>query len=115
MIFGHTLAEARKAVVSIVVLGCAAAALFISIDPSFTQALVTLTGAGFGVVGVFMAKNHTEDDLSKAVAQLQSAALSAVGFYVTIPTDTVGKISLLTGALVSAYAVFAVPNAEPSV
>jgi multisubunit Na+/H+ antiporter MnhB subunit len=107
-----SLAQAKKAVVSLIFLGGAAAALIFSgYNPDFTQSVVALAGAGFGVVTVYMAKNHTDDDLSKAVAQLQGAALSVVGFYAVIPTDTVGKISLLTGAALSAFAVFKARNA----
>jgi hypothetical protein len=110
MILGYTLAQARKAVISAIVLVAAAVGLFVAVDPNFTQAVIALAGAGFGVAGVFAAKNHTVDDLSKAVAQLQASALSAVGFYVTVPMSTVGKISTLVAALLSAYAVYRVPN-----
>jgi len=113
MLFGYSLAQARKAAISLVVLGCAVAGLVISgIDPNFQQAAVLLTGSIFAVVGVFASKNATEDDLAKAVAQLQGNALTVVGYFVTVPTATAGKISLVVGALLGAYAVFRVPN-EP--
>lgn len=113
MLFGYSLAQARKAVVSLVVLGCAVAGLFITgIDPNFQQAAVMLTGSVFAVIGVFATKNATEDDLAKAVTQLQGCALTVVGFFVTVPTDTAGKISLVVGALLGTYVVFRVPN-EP--
>lgn len=108
-----TLAQARKAVVSLVVAGAAAAALFIVFDPNLTQALVTLVGAAFGVIGVFATKNATQDDWSKAAAELQAAALSVVGFFVSVPTDTPEKITAVVVALIASYFVFRIPN-EPA-
>lgn len=105
-----TLAQARKAVVSLIAAGSAAAALFIVFDPNLTQALTTLAGAVFGVIGVFSTKNSTPDDWSKAAQQLQGAALSVVGFFVAVPTDTPEKITALVAALIATYAVFRVPN-----
>lgn len=111
MLLGFTLEECRKAVVSVVAVAAAALGLFLSIDPSFGQACIVLVGAAFGVVSVFATKNSTPDDLSKAAAQLQAAALAVVGFFIVVPTSTVGKIGVLVAALVSAWAVFSVPNA----
>lgn len=106
-----SLATARKAVVSVIALGGAALALVLNkFDPSFTQTCIALAGAVFGVLGVWASKNHTFDDLSKSVAQLQAAALTVVGYFTVVPTSTVEKITLLVGAALSALAVFAVRN-----
>jgi hypothetical protein len=113
MIFGYTLAQVQKFVVSAVfVVGAALALVLSQYDPSFTQALVALVGAVFAAAGVFLSKNHTPDDLSKAVAQLQGAAIFVVGYFTTVPTSTVEKITLLTGALLSGYLVYKQSN-EP--
>lgn len=107
------LAEIRKTLVAIVALGCAVAGIFISgFNPNFQQAAIMLIGSVFAVIGVLCAKNHTEDDLSKAVAQLQGSALTVVGYFTQIPTSTAGKIGLIVGALLSMYAVWRVPNAN---
>lgn len=109
----YPLTEVNKAVVSgVFVLGAIAALVFADYDPTFTEAVVVLTGAVFALIGVFMSKNHTIDDLSKAVSQLQGAALFVVGYFSTIEPGTVEKITVLMGALVSAYAVYRVQNGK---
>ncbi len=106
-----SLSYAKKAAVSAVFLGGAIAAVVIAdYDPNFTQAVVALVGALFAVIGVYASKNHTEDDLSKAVAQLQGAAVFVVGYFVTVPASTVEKVTVLSGAVLSAIAVFQVRN-----
>jgi uncharacterized membrane protein len=111
LIFGKSFAEAKKTVVSIVFLiGAALALVFSEYDPNFTEACVALAGAVFAVGGVFLAKNHTEKDLSKGVSQLQGAALTVVGYFATVQPGTVQKITVLSGAAVSAIAVWWVRN-----
>jgi hypothetical protein len=111
LIFGYSLAEAKKAVVStIALIGALLAFVLSDYDPSVTDGFVALAGALAGVFGVFLAKNHTEEDLSKAVAQLQGAALSVAGYFVTVQPGTVEKITILTGAAVSVIAVYWLRN-----
>jgi hypothetical protein len=114
LIFGYSVAEAKKAVVSAIFLIGAIAALVLSnYDPGFTEACVALAGSVFAVIGVFLSKNHTEDDLSKAVSQLQGGALTVIGYFVTVQPGTVQKITILAGAAVSVIAVFWVSNDMP--
>lgn len=113
MIFGYTLEEARKAVIAFITFGAAIAALFIAYDPGINEALITLVGAVAGVVGVFMSPYNAED-LSKAVSQLQGAALSLVGFWVTVDPSLEVKIGTAVAAALSAYAVFKVRNKQPT-
>jgi hypothetical protein len=104
----------RKALVAIVSLGCVVAGIVLGhIDPNFQHAAVLLTGSVFSVIGVLMAKNHTEDDLSKAVAHAFGAAITVVSFFATVKTSTVSDISLILGAFVSLYGVWRVANANP--
>ena len=92
-------------------LGGAVAALCLDkYDPSFTTACIALSGAVIGVIGVYAAKNHTYDDWSKAIAQLQASAIGVVGYFTVIPTSTVEKITLLGGAIVGVLAVFGIAN-----
>lgn len=107
MIFGYTLPEAKKTVVSFISLVGAVLAFVLSeYDPTWTDGFVALAGAVFAVVGVFMAKNHTTDDLSKAVTQLQGAALTVVGYFATVDPGTEEKIAVLAGAVVSVIGVW---------
>jgi hypothetical protein len=104
----------RKALVAIVSLGCVVAGILLGhIDPNFQHAAVLLTGSVFSVIGVAMAKNHTEEDLSKAVAHALAAAVTLVAFFATVKTSTVGDVSLILGAAVTLYGVWRVPNANP--
>jgi FtsH-binding integral membrane protein len=114
VIFGKSIPEARKTVVAMLSLGGAILALVLSdYDPSFTGACIALAGGVFAVLGVFLAKNHTEKDLSKAVAQLQGAALTVVGYFATVNPGTVQKITVLAGAAVSVVGVWWVKNDIP--
>jgi drug/metabolite transporter superfamily protein YnfA len=114
LIFGRSIPEARKAVVAMLSLAGAILALVLSnYDPSFTEACIALAGAVFAVAGVFMAKNHTEQDLSKAVSQLQGAALTVVGYFVTVQPSTAQKITIIGGAIVSVIGVWWVKNDIP--
>lgn len=108
----YSLAEVQKWVVALVVLGLSAAAFFITADPGFNEAAIALTGEVFAVIGVFAAKNHTADDVSKALAQLQGAVLSVVGYFVVVDPNTVEKLTVLVGAAVAVYAVWQVRNAD---
>ena len=101
-----SLSEARKAAVALAAAVIAGAAFVIDFDPSFTDAVVVLTGAVFGVIGVFAAKNHDPADLQKAVTALQGAALSVVGYYAVVDPGTVGKIEALGAALVGVVGVY---------
>ena len=111
MIFGYSSAEAKKAVASMIALAGAIAALIISdYDPNVTETCIALAGSVFEVIGVFLSKNFTEEDLSKAVSQLQSASLTVVGYFAVVDPGTVETITMVAGALVSAYAVYRVTN-----
>lgn len=108
--FSYRLGEIRKSVVAGLVLGLAVLGLLWVHDPSFDQAVIVLAGEVFAVVGVFLAKNHTIDDVSKALSQLQGAVVSVVGYFVVINPTTLEKMSVLVAAAVSAYAVFKTTN-----
>jgi hypothetical protein len=109
----YSLNEVKKAIVSIFVLVAAAVGLFATTDPNFIQACTALIGAVFAVIGVFAAKNHTPDDLQKALEQFKGAALSVVGYFVVVPTSTGDQIGALIGLIVAFAAVYWTPNAKP--
>lgn len=107
MIFGYTLGQARKFVVSgLFTAGYIVAFLVLGGDLSFVQAAVALSGPAFALAGVFLSKNHTFDDFSKAVAQLQGAALSVVGYFTVVPTSTLQQVGLIVGGVVSVVGVW---------
>jgi hypothetical protein len=109
--FGYTLAEAKKAVVSAVMFGAALVTIFVVYDPNITQALIVLVTSIFGVVAVFTKKNFTYDDASKAISQLQGAVFTALGFLTTIPAGTEAKVTVAVLALLSFFPVFFARNA----
>lgn len=103
---GYTLAESRKFVTAVVFAAGSAATLFVVFDPSFTQAIASLVGAVYATIGVFAATNHTVDDVQKALEALKGAALSVVGFYITVPASTGTQLTVLIISAVAVYAVY---------
>jgi hypothetical protein len=110
VIFGYTLAEAKKAVVSAIFLIAAAVGLFTTVDPNFTQAVIVLAGSAFATAGVFLSPKLHPDDLSKAVAQLQGSVISVVGYFAVVSPSTAEQLTVLTGLVVSTYLVFRLRN-----
>jgi hypothetical protein len=111
----YSIAEMKKAAVALVTLILAMIGLFVAVEPGFTEACVSLTGAVFAVFGVFAAKNSDPEDIQKALEQFKGAALAVVGYFTVVPTSTVEKIGIMIGALVSIYAVWKTSNVEPGV
>jgi uncharacterized membrane protein HdeD (DUF308 family) len=109
----YSLKEVRKAVVSLFVLAAAVVGLFVTTNPDFIQACTTLIGAIFAVVGVFAAKNHTSDDLQKALEQFKGAALTVVGYFAVVPTDTGERAGAIIGLIVAVAAVYWTSNEPP--
>jgi hypothetical protein len=110
-IFGYSPAQARKTLTAAIFAVAAVVGLFVTVDPNLTQALVVLGGAALSVVVVFGTKNHSWDDVGKAVNQLEVAGFTAAGYFVTVPATTTEKIVAATGAVLSAASVLFVPNA----
>ena len=107
--------EMQKAVVALLFLVLSAVAVFVVFPPdigdvSFKDAVIALAGSVFATIGVFMDKNVTADDLSKAVTQFQGSVLAVVGYFTVVPTSTVENIAVTVGALVSVYAVYRTTN-----
>lgn len=109
----YSLSEVKKAVVALVVAGVAIAGYFVAFDPGFQDAAILVTVGVFNVIGVFAAKNHTADDVSKAVLALTASTIGLVSFFVTVNPNDTQTILGIVGALVNAGLVFYVPN-QPS-
>lgn len=108
----YSLSEVRKGLVAVLFLGLAVAALFTTISPSFTVAVIALVGPVFAVIGVFAAKHHSADDLQKALEQLKGAVIGVLGFFVAVPSSTQTKVSVIIGAAVSVLAVYWTRNVK---
>lgn len=109
----YKLDEMRKLIVSVIFAVAAVVGLFVTIDPSFTEACVGLVGPVFAVIGVFGAKNHTADDLQKALEQLKGAGLTVVGYFTVVPPSTSARIGTLIVAFASIVGVYWIANAKP--
>jgi chromate transport protein ChrA len=109
----YSLAEVQKAIISLLFLAGGAVGLFVATKPGFVEACVALVGPVFAAIGVFAAKNHTADDLQKALEQLKGAALAIVGYFTVVPTTTGERITALIGAVVSVFAVYWKHNEPP--
>lgn len=112
MIFGYELAEVRKALIAVVYLGFAAAMLvFAAPKVGFENAVLAIVPPLFAAIGVFEAKNHTPDDVGKALQALWGAIASAIAYYVAIPNSTGEAITMLIAGVVMFLGVKYVPNA----
>jgi len=111
--FKYKLDEVRKLLVSLIFAAAAVVGLFVTIDPTFTEACVALVGPLFAVIGVFAAKNHSADDLQKALEQLKGAALTVVGYFTVVPSSTSAQIGTLIVAFASVMGVYWTVNAAP--
>lgn len=107
-----SLSECRKLVAALIVAVAAGAVFVVDFDPSLTDAVIVLSGAVFGVIGVFASTNHTYTDVQKAVTALQGAALSVVGYFAVVSPGAQGKIESLVAAALGVYGVWRVPNAS---
>ncbi len=110
MIFGWSVEQTLKFLVALVTLVLAIVGLFVALKPGFDEAVVVLAGEIVGTAGVFMAKNITEDDVSKALAKLQGSIITVVGFFVVLDPTDVEKATVIGGALASVIAVYFVQN-----
>lgn len=113
MILGYSLAEAKKAVIALIVFGASVVAMFIAYDPGINEAAITLAGAIFGVIGVFAAPQFSMEDLSKAVVALQGALIALGNFFLVIHPSTVVQISSVVGSALALYAIYRANNEKP--
>lgn len=109
-ILGYTPSQIRKTLTAGIFAAAAVAGLFLQVDPNLTQAFVVLGGAVLTVVVTFATKNHTWDDVGKAVNAAEVAALTVLGYFVTVPSTTAEKIAAVTGAILLFVSVLKVPN-----
>jgi hypothetical protein len=104
--FSYSFAEVAPLLVSLVFVVGYAVTLFVSVpDVNFVPACATLLLAVFGLVEVFLKGAPNPVDFSKALKQLQAAGTAVAIYFVTIPASTTNKISVLIGAIVSAFAI----------
>ena len=106
--------EYRKASIAAVIAVLAVLSFFVTFDPGIQTAAIALTVAVFNVVGVFLAKNHTLDDVSKALTALQASTLALVGFWVTVDPSAAESVAAVIAAVVNVYGVWRATNAPPS-
>lgn len=111
-IFGYELGEIRKALIAGLYV-IFALVMLIGFAPAvgFENAVFAVVGPLFGVFAVFEAKNHTPDEVQKALEALKAALFSAVAYYVAIPDHVGQAITMLIGGVVMWLAVKYVPNA----
>lgn len=87
---------------------------FITFDPGLIQAVQLLVPAAVGVILVWGAKNHTPDDLNKALSALVATAITVVSYFTTVPADTTNKIGMAIGALCVVIGVYWTRNTTPA-
>jgi hypothetical protein len=112
MIFGFSLAESRKAVVAALYL-VFSIVMLAGVVPhvGFEEAVIAVVGPAYAVIGVFMAKNHSVDDLQKALEALKAAITTTLGFYIAVPASTANILEMLITGIVMAVGVWWTKNA----
>lgn len=111
MIFGYEIEECRKALIAGLYVIFAAVMLVGFAPPvGFEDAVLAIVGPLATVALVFQAKNHTPDDVQKALEALKGAILSAVSYYVAVPNSTGEAITMLIGGVVMYLGVKWVSN-----
>jgi hypothetical protein len=102
-IFGYELPEIRKALIAGLYV-IFAIVMLVGFAPAvgFENAVFAVVGPLFGVFAVFEAKNHTPDEVQKALEALKAAVFSALSYYVVIPAHTGQAITMLIGGTVEA-------------
>jgi len=110
MIFGYTLDQAQKAVIAFVGFALLLVAYFVAFEPGTEAAVTAVIVYGFGVARVFMAKNHTVDDLQKAVEALATSVVGLVGLYVTVDPSVLETVLAAVANAAVVYGVYRVAN-----
>lgn len=113
MIFGHTLAECRKAVIGAVIFLGSGVALVVAYDPGIKDAIVILLGNGFAVAGVFLAPKFSVEDLSKTLAQLSGSVFTLVAFFAKVDPSLPVTIGSIIALIPIGYAVWKTKNLAP--
>lgn len=108
--FGYELEEVRKFALAAVGALVLLASFFIAYPVGFEDALGVVVGEVFAVAGVFLAKNHTADDLAKAVQNLAGATIALVAFFETVSPTTEAKVFAIIAQLAVVYGVYKVAN-----
>lgn len=109
----YRLGQVTKAAVAATMLGFACLGFFVAYDPNLVQATVVVVLSLSTVVSVFLKKNASFDDVTKAVEQLKGSVLTAVGFIATVPAATEVQVGVLVAAVLSFYPVWRFSNAHP--
>lgn len=113
MIFGHSIAESRKAVVAFAIFVLSSLALFVAYDPGIKDAIVVLIGNGFAVVAVFTAPKFSIDDLTKMLGQLVGSVQSLLTFFVVIDPNVWVVVGGVISLIPIGYAVWRTGNLDP--
>lgn len=106
MIFGYTIPEAKKAVAGFIVFALSVIAYWIAFDPSLTTAIPVLGSAIVGVIGIFMSKNHSPDDVQKALAALFAAIIGVASVFLSV--DQISTLQTAVTCLVPPLSYYVV-------
>jgi hypothetical protein len=110
VIFGYSVAEAKKFVITAITMVAAIVAMFVAYDPAINEAAIGLAGAIIALVGVFMAPQFSPEDFTKGVNAVIGASLALGNFWANINPSTEMKIYSGVGTLVAVAAVIIANN-----
>lgn len=112
MIFGYTLPEVRKAVISFAIFALSTLAFVVVYDPGIKDAIIVVLGNGFAVAAVFLAPKVSVEDLTKTVGQLVGSVQSLLTFFVVIDPSVWVVIGSIVSLIPVGYAIFKTKNLE---
>lgn len=92
MIFGYTIAEAKKFVITVITFVAAIVGMFLAYNPGVTESAITLAGGVIALVGVFLEPQFSVEDFSKGVRAIEGAAIGLANYWFTINPSLEMKI-----------------------
>ena len=111
----YSLAQLKVALLQLASIVVLLIGFFIVLDPGTTAAYQAVVIAVFSVIGVFAAKNPTEDSVNKSLTSLLTSVVGVINLYATVSPSTVEKIGMLIAALVPPILVLVNRNAPTQV
>ena len=113
--FNYSLAQLQSTLIALAIAVISIVGFFIALKPGFEQAFVVVISEVFAVVGVFLAKEHTYDDLSKAITNLAGGVVTLVGFFATLNPDTAETVlAIVSQVLMFGAVLFKSAKSTPS-
>lgn len=114
LIFGlhYSFDQVKKSLLALTVFVATAVAFVLHFEPAFATGVEVLLGGIFSVVGVFLAPQFSEQDLSKSLTYTVGALFSVLKFFGIENASVETEIFTLIGLGATAFGVWWTANAH---